>query len=90
MVHDIHICLVHRKTWHSLRASGRHALSHREGLSVLEEKGIFVNLGECRESIRSNRRSYYMTCNLKMRDSTNEEIELGTRLARLRANPEVS
>ena len=87
MVHDIFVCIEHKKTWHSLRASGRHAVTHKENLNELERKGIFVNMGECFESNRSNRRTYYMMCNLKMRDSTEDELSLANQYSRLRRPP---
>jgi len=81
MVHDIFVCLVHKKIWHSLRAAGIHAFhKHKKdrhdgrycGYSVLLEKGIYVDMGVCPDSERWRGRAY--ACDLKMRDATEEEI----------------
>jgi len=82
MVHNIYVCLEHKKIWHSLRAAGIHAYhKHKEnrfdekghgGYLVLLEKGIYVDMGVCPQSERWRGRAY--ACDLKMRDATEEEI----------------
>lgn len=76
MVHSIHVCLEHKKIWHSLRASGRHAyLSHGEATYLdMEKQGIFVDIGVCPNSERWIGRAWM--CDLKMRDATEKELQL--------------
>ena len=75
MVHSIHVCLEHKKIWHSLRASGRHAyLSHGEATYLdMEKQGIFVDIGVCPTS---QGYSVWSSCSLKMRDATEKELQL--------------
>lgn len=74
MAHDIFVCLEHKVTFHSASVAGRHASAPHKGGSgpywVLLERGIFVDIGECRE------RSYWGGCQKRrVLPSTDEELK---------------
>ena len=71
MVHNIYVCLEHKRLMHGARNTGIHSKKHHKELYfVLEREGIIVQIGECPNDL-------WRPCkDPHDRDATEQEIKL--------------